>query len=343
MAEQQAPKEPEAAAAPQAQNEPLPGTQDPDDDADSAIEDNASSTASLSSSILQYRTIHGRTYHSDRGNAEYWASNDERQNEALDIIHHVLTLSHDGKLHLAPLKDNVEKVIDIGTGTGIWAIDFADAHPNAKVVGTEILPIQPSWVPPNLDQMDDCTQDWTFGENTYDFVHIRWLFGSIMDWTALFKQAYKTLKPGGYIETQEPSIRFESDDGTVNEKTAMGQFGKIFVEGGKKMGRTMTVLEDGIQRKALEEAGFEAIEEVNFKTPIGSWPHDPKQKEIARFQQLAVEQDTEGTMMYVAALAGWSKEEVTVYIAQLRREFRSKDIHGYYRRKVLWARKPVAA
>lgn len=86
-----------------------------------------------------------------------------------------------------------------------------------------------------------------------------------MDWTALFKQAYKTLKPGGYIETQEPSIRFESDDGTVNEKTAMGQFGKIFVEGGKKMGRTMTVLEDGIQRKALEEAGFEAIEEANFK------------------------------------------------------------------------------
>lgn len=113
--------------------------------------------------------------------------------------------------------------------------------------------------------MDDCTQEWTFGENTYDFVHIRWLFGSIMDWTALFKQAYKTLRPGGYIETQEPSIRFESDDGTVNEKTAMGQFGKIFVEGGKKMGRTMTVLEDGIQRKALEEAGFEAIEEANFK------------------------------------------------------------------------------
>ncbi|KAJ4328937.1 hypothetical protein N0V84_000506 [Fusarium piperis] len=337
MSEQQATKESQAAAVPQTQNQPLPGvlpaqhwaqiaqTQDPEDDADSAIEDNGSSTASLSSSILQYRTIHGRTYHSDRGNAEYWASNDERQNEALDIIHHVLTLSHDGKLHLAPVGDNVEKAIDIGTGT----------------VGTEISPIQPSWVPPNLEfQMDDCTQEWTFGENSFDFVHIRWLFGSIIDWTALFKQAYKTLKPGGYIETHEPSIRFESDDGTVNDKTAMGQLGKIFVEGGKKMGRSMTVLEDGIQRKALEGAGFEAIEEANFKTPIGSWPHDPKQKEIARFQQLAVEQDTEGTMIYVAALAGWSKEEVTVYIAQLRREFRSKDIHGYYRRKVLWARKP---
>lgn len=44
-----------------------------DDDADSAVGDDvASSTESISSSILHYRTIHGRTYHSERGNAEYW-------------------------------------------------------------------------------------------------------------------------------------------------------------------------------------------------------------------------------------------------------------------------------
>jgi hypothetical protein len=28
--------------------------------------------------------------------------------------------------------------------------DFADEYPNTKVVGTDISPIQPSWVPPNL-------------------------------------------------------------------------------------------------------------------------------------------------------------------------------------------------
>ncbi|KAM0298661.1 hypothetical protein HYE67_009617 [Fusarium culmorum] len=43
------------------------------DDADSAISaDIASSTESISSSILHYRTINGRTYHSERGNAQYW-------------------------------------------------------------------------------------------------------------------------------------------------------------------------------------------------------------------------------------------------------------------------------
>lgn len=42
-------------------------------DADSAIgEDRADSTASITSSILRYRTIRGRTYHNERGDAFYW-------------------------------------------------------------------------------------------------------------------------------------------------------------------------------------------------------------------------------------------------------------------------------
>lgn len=48
--------------------------QDLDDDNDSAFGDTASSTDSITSSILEYRTIHGRTYHSDNVglNAQYW-------------------------------------------------------------------------------------------------------------------------------------------------------------------------------------------------------------------------------------------------------------------------------
>lgn len=44
-----------------------------DDDSDSALGlDATSSTDSLTSSILRYRTLNGRTYHSERGNAQYW-------------------------------------------------------------------------------------------------------------------------------------------------------------------------------------------------------------------------------------------------------------------------------
>ncbi|KLP13876.1 Uncharacterized protein LW94_7479 [Fusarium fujikuroi] len=48
------------------------GAGDDNTDADSTLDpDNASSTASITSSILEYRTIHGRTYHSEQGNAQY--------------------------------------------------------------------------------------------------------------------------------------------------------------------------------------------------------------------------------------------------------------------------------
>ena len=33
---------------------------------------------------------------------------------------------------------------------GLWAIDFADEFPEAEVTGTDISPIQPTWIPPNL-------------------------------------------------------------------------------------------------------------------------------------------------------------------------------------------------
>lgn len=47
--------------------------------------------------------------------------------------------------------------------------------------------------------MDDCSQPWTFSENSLDFVHIRYLAGSIQDWPALFREAYRCTKPGGWI------------------------------------------------------------------------------------------------------------------------------------------------
>jgi hypothetical protein len=45
----------------------------------------------------------------------------------LDLQHHLFTLTFDGKLHIAPIeeiKGGIHNVLDIGTGTGIWAIDF---------------------------------------------------------------------------------------------------------------------------------------------------------------------------------------------------------------------------
>jgi len=65
------------------------------------------STASVASTILAYRTIHGRSFHSERDdNRGHFTPNDEQQMESVDIAHHTLTLLLDGKLFLAPIGDN---------------------------------------------------------------------------------------------------------------------------------------------------------------------------------------------------------------------------------------------
>ncbi|KAK0631451.1 S-adenosyl-L-methionine-dependent methyltransferase [Immersiella caudata] len=332
-------------SSPTTDQPPIPASEQ-GGDAESALgEDLADSTASITSSIVQYRTLHGRTYHSERGNALYWGSNDERQSEALDINHHAQTLAIGGKLYLAPLKkDKIKKVLDVGTGTGIWAIDFGDEFPNAEIIGTDISPIQPSWVPPNVRfEIEDCCQPWTFPSNHFDFIHIRGLVGSIDDWNALFKRAYDSLKPGGWFQSYEPSPVWETDDGPALPKdSALYQWGTICTGWGAKAGRSFTVVADGVQRVAMEAAGFVDVDEVNTKQPIGKWPAEVAMKERGEFVRVWLEQDAEGLMLFITGAMGWSKEEVVVFLAKFRREVRSGKYHPYYRNKIIWGRKPEA-
>ncbi|KAK2686194.1 hypothetical protein QWA68_014609 [Fusarium oxysporum] len=302
----------------------------------------SASTDSMTSSIFEYRKLHGRTYHREIGNAQYWASNDERQSETLDMNHHCLTLGLGGKLYLAPIdKDKITKAIDIGTGTGIWALDFADEHPNVEVIGTDISPIQPAWVSPNLKfEIEDCTQEWTFAPNSADYVHLRWLAGSIPDWYQFFREAYKTCKPGGWVESFEPSAIITSDNDTVKETSALGQWGKLFIEGAKKFGMSFSVYEEELQRKAMEAAGFVDIQQYEYKAPLGDWPKDPELKELGEFGRHVFLSDTEGLVLFVANTMGWSEAEIHVYIAHARREINSGKHHAYFKQRVVWGRKP---
>ena len=53
-----------------------------------------------------------------------------------DLQHNLFLLTFGDKLGLAPPcfpDTKVNHVLDLGTGTGIWAMDFADEHPEAEV------------------------------------------------------------------------------------------------------------------------------------------------------------------------------------------------------------------
>jgi SAM-dependent methyltransferase len=187
-------------------------------------------------------------------------------------IHHTLILAvlH-GALHLAPLKDP-QRVLDIGTGTGIWAIDFADAYPSAHVVGNDLSPIQPSYAPPNTEfVVDDIEDAWNYEAYPFDFVHGRYLAGSIRDWPALAKQAYANIKPGGWVELQDWDCMVESHDGTVTEDTTYWKWHKLCTD---RMEPVVTARPGPKLEKCVRDAGFVDVHVEKFPIPMGTWPKD---------------------------------------------------------------------
>jgi ubiquinone/menaquinone biosynthesis C-methylase UbiE len=52
-------------------------------------------------------------------------------------------------------------------------------------------------------EVDDAEKQWTFKDNTFDFIHFRNLRQGITNWPFVLKEAHRCLKPGGYIELAE--------------------------------------------------------------------------------------------------------------------------------------------
>jgi len=79
--------------------------------------------------------------------------NDELELERMENQYEIVKILLDGRHYLAPLshEDPPRKILDLATGTGRWAIEMADKFPEAQIIGTDLSPIQPRIVPPNLN------------------------------------------------------------------------------------------------------------------------------------------------------------------------------------------------
>ncbi|MCJ1258421.1 hypothetical protein MMC24_006254 [Lignoscripta atroalba] len=255
--------------------------------------------------------------------------------------HHLFLLTLDDKLFLAPIRDP-KKVIDVGTGTGIWAQDFADQFPHADVVGTDLSPIQPDFAPPNLRfEIDDCCSTWTYPPNHFDFIHIRCMYGSVAEWPAFYFECYdmlydvyrakiqrRHLVPGGYIEQAEISVRVCSDIGDIDPDSVWGENNRLFFCAGEASGRTLVIQEK--LKGLIEEAGFVDVVEHQYRWPLGAWSQDQKLRDLGRWNQHRWEEGLEGwSMAFCTRIMGWSYEQVKAWNVETKRTMRDRSLHIY--------------
>ncbi|KAF4447222.1 hypothetical protein F53441_9209 [Fusarium austroafricanum] len=304
-------------------------------------EDIESSTQSISSSILQYRQENGRTYHGYK-DGKYNVPNDEEENERLDLQHALFLRTFNDKLGFAPPNNaeyNAKNVLDIGTGTGIWVMDYADDHPSAEVIGVDLSPIQPSFVPPNVRFIiDDIEEEWQYSTK-FDYIHSRMMNSSVDDWASYAKKIYDHLEPGGYVELQEIDIFCKSDDDTLKEEHKLSQWAQLLYDASVKLGRPYFIPSN--LKDVLTKAGFEDVTQAQFKWPSNKWPKDKKHKELGLWNN-----ENANFFLETVAIApltrahGWTREEVTVFIAQARKELNDPRIHAYWPIISAYGRKP---
>ncbi|RJE25347.1 Methyltransferase [Aspergillus sclerotialis] len=321
-------------------DEPIVPDENPhgyDDPAFLTESDVASSTQSLSSSVLNYQYENGRRYHAFR-EGEYPIPNDEVEQDRMDLNHHIHRLVVGGDLYRAPIDPSEMRILDLGTGTGIWAIEMADEFPGANVTGTDLSPIQPGLLPSNCRfEVDDFESDWDFSK-PFDFIHVRNLAGSVRDWTLLIQRIKDNLNNGGWVEM----VDFDGggiycDDNTGQKAPNIQDWVRFQQESSRSFGKDLDVAQ--YHKRWMIEAGFKNVHEeiykashlfVTIQVPLNPWPKDRKLKELGRYEQANMMDGLEAySLALYTRVLGWTPEETRAFLAKVRREIVDRSIHLY--------------
>jgi SAM-dependent methyltransferase len=232
--------------------------------------------------VTDFKFINGRRYHAFR-EGEYHLPNDETEQDRLDMQHALFRYALDGKLFIAPIpKEKLHNILDVGCGTGMWAIDVADENPQAQVLGFDLSPIQPTLVAPNCRFLvDDVNAEWVFAEK-FDLVHTRAMIFGIKGWPRYLLQAYEHLNPGGFIELQDFVLPVDCTEATAARgESSIVKMTTLLYEGGLKTGLDLRAPQK--LAEMLEAAGFKNVHVRWDKWPMGPWAKGERAKQLGQW------------------------------------------------------------
>ena len=274
--------------------------------------------------------------------------NDDAENNRLDAQHEVLSELH-GRLFFAPLDpEDTRIVLDLGTGTGIWPIELADTGllPNASIFGTDLSAVQPLDVPANVHfEIQDCSEeDWVRPFGSVDYCHVRCLAGSLESYEDLIRNSKRYIRPGtGWLECQELHPSPISDDNTIPEDWAARTWDDNLDYACTQAIYPARPVRIGPHIKNwMMQSGFVDIHEHVSKIPLGPWPKDKRLKRIGGWWLTNWMAGIQGFSLKLFSTEGlkWSREEIEVMLADVRKAFSMKHVHSYQRYYVVYGRRP---
>lgn len=267
---------------------------------------------------------------------------DEQEQDRLDIYHKLITVARvDDGLIYAPHPPG-GRFLDLGCGTGIWAIDVAMKYPDAFVVGVDLAPIQPSNHPRNLDFYApfDFESPWTLGENSWDLIHMQMGAGSVVSWPSLYRRIFAHLRPGAWFEQVEIDLEPRCDDRSL-DGLAIRHWYQCLKQATDQAQRPIAhSSRETLQH--LRDAGFTEIDHQMVGLPLNPWHEDEHEKTVAKWYNLAISESVETlSLAPFSRIFDWPLDRIKQLARDVCREAFSKEIHAYNILHIYQARKPL--
>ncbi|KAJ5826998.1 hypothetical protein N7447_003761 [Penicillium robsamsonii] len=227
----------------------------------------------------------------------------------------------DGELGWAPVHAP-RTVLDLGCGT-------AHKHPNARIIGLDLEPIDSSKLPQNCSTaIADLENEWPISHR-FDYIHTRWLVGCLFDWPLFFKRCYASMEEGGWMEVLDIGFPCQSADGSLFPNSAIPEWNDLLVKAAKISGRELTVAAKF--GEFMREAGFKNVTVIEKRLPQNPWPEDAKERALGEIA-LPIHQDGHERLGhdYLIPNLGMSIEEVDIKLEVVKKDMENPNIHAWW-------------
>ncbi|KAH0586578.1 hypothetical protein H2248_007803 [Termitomyces sp. 'cryptogamus'] len=168
------------------------------------------------------------------------------------------------------------RILEIGCGSGAWAIQAAQTYPKSSVIAIDISPLPSRALPPNTQflQLNVTDTALPFEQESFDIIHARFFFLHLRNWKTILTHIISYLKPRGWLWIEETDIYFR-DDGPHGLGPFCKKFNDIYLS--YMSSRNVDPLAGSSLSSVLQDTNsFSQVNCISIKCPFNGNDTDPR-------------------------------------------------------------------